>query len=382
MDNNIMDNNIMDNKKIPKKIFIVPYRNRGPQLYFFCKWMNEFILANGKNEDDYKIFFSHQNDNKVFNRGAIKNIGFIVAKKLYPDHYKNITFIFNDIDCLPYKKDLFDYETEIGTITHYYGFEHSLGGIVVIKGIDFQHINGFINLYTWGQEDRSLQLRCEKKNLIIDRTNFYKIGSKEILQLFDGVNRIINNKELNRACYDDGSDGISTLHNLFYTIDNTSKNAEDPSFVEYENTLMINIYNFSTKYNYNKNDFTNYDLRNPEVEIFKGKIKVVDFNDNDWTNIPLYSTINNPVVNNPLVNNPVVNDPVVNDPVVNNILNLYTQANQQNTPFFFKKTNLNSNNKIISAKDIYISNFASQNNIKPRATTSIKLGLGGLTFKY
>jgi hypothetical protein len=360
----------MDNKKIPKKIFIVPYRNRGPQLYFFCKWMNEFILANNENEDDYKIFFSHQNDNKVFNRGAIKNIGFIVAKKLYPDDYKNITFIFNDIDCLPYKKDLFDYETEIGTITHYYGFEHSLGGIVVIKGVDFQHINGFINLYTWGQEDRSLQLRCEKKNLIIDRTNFYKIGSKEILQLFDGVNRIINNKELNRACYDDGSDGISTLHNLFYTIDNTSKNAEDPSFIEYENTLMINIYNFSTKYNYDKNDFTNYDLRNPEVEIFKGKNKVDNFNDNDWTNIPLYSTINN--TNNPLVNNPVVNNPLVNNPQQNNILNLYNPVKQENNQMFFRK--INPNNKTLTAKDIYSSNFANQNNIKSRATTSIKLG--------
>ena len=167
-------------KKIPKKIFIVPYRNRGPQFHFFCKWINEFIL---KDNNDYEIYFSHQYDNRVFNRGAVKNIGFMIAKKLYPNHYKNITFIFNDIDCLPYKK-IFSYETDIGKVAHYYGFQHSLGGIVVIKGKDFENINGFINLYSWGQEDRSLQTRCLKNNITIDRSNFYEIGSKEILKLF------------------------------------------------------------------------------------------------------------------------------------------------------------------------------------------------------
>ena len=83
-------------EKIPKKVFIVPYRNRVQQKFFFSKYMS-FIL---ENEEDYEIYFSHQCDTRNFNRGATKNIGFIAMKQKYPNDYKNITFIFNDVDTL------------------------------------------------------------------------------------------------------------------------------------------------------------------------------------------------------------------------------------------------------------------------------------------
>ena len=38
-------------ERIPKRIFIVPYRNRREQKFFFSNQMN-FIL---ENEDDYEI---------------------------------------------------------------------------------------------------------------------------------------------------------------------------------------------------------------------------------------------------------------------------------------------------------------------------------------
>ena len=94
-------------QKIPKRIFIVPYRNRIQNKFFFCKYMN-FILEDC---DDYEIYFSHQCDARTFNRGAIKNLGFIAAKNKYPQHYKDITFIFNDVDTIPFYK-IFDYETQ------------------------------------------------------------------------------------------------------------------------------------------------------------------------------------------------------------------------------------------------------------------------------
>ena len=132
----------------PRRVFIVPYRNRIQHKFFFSQQMN-FLL---EGENDYEIYFSHQLDNRTFNRGATKNIGFLAMKEKYPDDYKDITFIFNDVDTLPFHK-LFTYETTAGVVKHYYGFETALGGIVVIKGGDFEKINGYPNYWGWGMED-------------------------------------------------------------------------------------------------------------------------------------------------------------------------------------------------------------------------------------
>merc|ERR1711998_805582 len=122
--------------KIPKFIFIVPFRNREYHKIHFDVYM-KYLLEDISN-DDYKIFFSHQCDTRLFNRGAIKNLGFLAMKEKYPNDYKNITFIFNDIDTLPCKKNLLNYETKKGTIKHFYGFNYALGGIVSITGHDFE----------------------------------------------------------------------------------------------------------------------------------------------------------------------------------------------------------------------------------------------------
>jgi hypothetical protein len=276
--------------KVPRRVFIVPYRNRVQHKFFFSKYMS-FIL---EDQDDYEIYFSHQCDARTFNRGATKDIGFIAIKEKYPQHYQNITFIFNDIDTIPFNK-IFDYQTTHGVVKHHYGFKYALGGIVVIKGADFEKINGFPCFWGWGMEDNALQKRCDAHGLVVDRSVFYNIGSPEILQLFDGISRIISKKDPWRGQNDTGIDGIRTIHQLKYTINEKSENPNDNIFsVHNPHIFYVNISTFLTHIPFGSEEYYNYDLREPKRKIIHpDKIKETKktvVTTNDWSNIPYYPT--------------------------------------------------------------------------------------------
>jgi hypothetical protein len=276
--------------KIPKRVFIVPYRNRIQHKFFFSKYMS-FIL---ENDEDYEIYFTHQCDARTFNRGAIKDIGFMAVKNKYPRHYKDITFIFNDVDTIPFTK-IFDYETSHGVVKHYYGFKYALGGIVVMKGADFEKTNGFPCFWGWGMEDNALQKRCDAVGLKIDRSVFYNIGSPEILQLFDGISRIISKKDPWRGENDNGVDGLRTISELKYTIDDKSENPNDNIFTVHNNKIMfINVLTFITHIPFGSEEYYNYDLREPKRKIINPdrikETKKTVVTTNDWSNIPHYPT--------------------------------------------------------------------------------------------
>ena len=244
---------------VPSRIFIVPYRNRIQHKFFFSQQMS-FLLGD---ESDYEIYFSHQLDNRTFNRGAMKNIGFIAMREKYPDHYKDITFIFNDVDTLPFHK-LFDYQTVPGSVKHYYGFDTALGGILAIKGADFEKVNGYPNYWGWGLEDAALQNRCKFYKIAIDRSQFFPIGSPEILQLFDGVSRIVSSRDSQRMKQDNGQDGVKSISSLVYTIDKESVNPLDNVFtVDNEKIQMLNVAAFMTLVRFESDKYHEYDLRDP-----------------------------------------------------------------------------------------------------------------------
>ena len=62
-----------------KKVFIIPYRDREPHKAIFLSHMRNLL----KGENDYEILFVHQKDKRKFNRGGMRNIGFIYVKKTY-----------------------------------------------------------------------------------------------------------------------------------------------------------------------------------------------------------------------------------------------------------------------------------------------------------
>mgnify|MGYP005990278781 CR=1 FL=1 len=201
---------------IPKLIFIIPYRDREQQHKFFISHMK--TIMEDYNESEYKILFIHQCDNRDFNRGAMKNIGFLFVKNEYPDNYQNITLVFNDIDIMPYTKNFLNYETTQDTIKHFYGFKFTLGGIVSIKAGDFEKTKGFINLWAWGYEDNSFQERVVSNKLKIDRSVFYPVYDKNMLSITDKPERTVNIKEYEKY-QNNINDGFHTLKNVKYIYD-------------------------------------------------------------------------------------------------------------------------------------------------------------------
>ena len=208
-------NDSENNSIIPSLIFIVPYRDREQQYDFFSKHMLTILEDYPINY--YKILYIHQKDNRSFNRGAMKNIGFIVVKQLYPNDYQNITLVFNDIDTMPYTKNMLTFPTKPGIIKHFYGFTYCLGGIVSINAKDFEMINGFPNFWAWGYEDNLLNNRAKYSNLEIDRSEFYNILDKNILHFTEGITRNVNRTEYDEY-NNNTSEGINTIFNLEYSI--------------------------------------------------------------------------------------------------------------------------------------------------------------------
>jgi hypothetical protein len=199
---------------IPKFIFIIPYRDRVEHKEFFTVYMKHVLEDIPKT--DYEMYFVEQKNTLPFNRGAMKNIGFLALKYKYPNDYKNITFVFNDVDTVPYSKNIIDYETTPGIVKHYYGFKFALGGIFSIRGEDFERTNGFPNFWSWGGEDNYMQKRVEYSGLYIDRSVFFNILDKNILQLCDGIKRLICRKEAATVVNMTTSDGLITIKNLNY----------------------------------------------------------------------------------------------------------------------------------------------------------------------
>tara|TARA_B100001093_G_scaffold519238_1_gene607317 strand:- start:2384 stop:3196 length:813 start_codon:yes stop_codon:yes gene_type:complete len=226
---------------IPKLIFIVPYRDRENEKHHFSIYMNYIMEDYDKN--DYEIYYSHQCDKRLFNRGAIKNIGFLVLKEKYPQHYKNITFVFNDVDTLPIKKNILHYETSKNIVKHFYGFTFALGGIFSIKGEDFEKCNGFSNNWGWGLEDNIMNNRCLKNNIKIDRNNFYKIGDHNILQIVNTPFRHINDDDVTNYKKKLYTDDLFKIHDIKYNIQ--PHNIGNYSNLKTINEYMINITNFN-----------------------------------------------------------------------------------------------------------------------------------------
>lgn len=207
----------------PKLVFVVPYRDRAEHKHFFQQYMDNHILTD---ISDSIIYFVHQCDERPFNRGAMKNIGFLEIKRQYPDSYRNMTFVFNDVDTVPCRAGSIDYHTTSGVVKHFYGFKFALGGFFSINGGDFEKTNGFPNYWGWGLEDNAMNDRVLATGIRISRDTFYPIGDMNVIHLSHGTERRIAQTDINRYHTKQmwGTDGLNGINNINVVCDGEMMN--------------------------------------------------------------------------------------------------------------------------------------------------------------
>lgn len=139
-----------------ENVIIIPYRNRESHIKLF---INNVVPLFRKYLQPFKVVIVEQEHGKLFNRGAIINIGY--------NEYKNQTkyIITHDVDVYPNDmcvKTLYSKIPDTNIMGIYTSQCNTLGGIVKIDAETFSDINGFPNnFWGWGTEDKALQNRAE-----------------------------------------------------------------------------------------------------------------------------------------------------------------------------------------------------------------------------
>ena len=146
----------------------VPYRNREIHLNEFIPKVGKYLKEEGI---DFHMYFCHQDDDKLFNRGATKNIA---AKHAFEDGCDYI--VWHDIDMIPEEGGGCDYTfpegkprhiaTNISQMDYKLKYHEYFGGAVVFSKEHVNKTNGYSNNYwDWGMEDDDLFWRCNKEGL-------------------------------------------------------------------------------------------------------------------------------------------------------------------------------------------------------------------------
>lgn len=148
----------------------VPYRNREEHFRQFVPKVSEYLKSQGI--EDFCMYFGHQCDDKLFNRGMTKNIA---AKYAFEDGCDYI--VWHDIDMIPEIGGGADYSypgqyprhiaTNISQMNYELKYFEYFGGAVLFTKDQVEKTNGYSNEYwDWGMEDDDLFWRCYLEGLL------------------------------------------------------------------------------------------------------------------------------------------------------------------------------------------------------------------------
>ena len=131
----------------------VPYRNRELHMHEFIPKVGKYLKNAGI---DFQMYFCHQVDDKLFNRGTTKNIA---AKHALEEGCDYV--VFHDIDMIPEEGADYSYPSEaprhiatkISQMNYQLKYHEYFGGAVLFTKEQLEATNGYSNNYwDWGMQ--------------------------------------------------------------------------------------------------------------------------------------------------------------------------------------------------------------------------------------
>ena len=230
----------------------VPYRNREEHLNQFVTRVGKHLKEQGI---DFQMYFCHQVDDKLFNRGATKNIA---AKHAFEEGCDYV--VWHDIDMIPEKGADYSYPkdnpvhlaTRISQMDYRLKYHEYFGGAVLFTKEQVQATNGYSNDYwDWGMEDDDLFWRCHLEGMTNDTYLDVPFKQKTYLS-FDGDSswaKLPKSRELRN--FNNNSHTVSVLVRAFQQPDKQDVfliGAKDKKYVEYP-ILRIPGYDYGMSFN-------------------------------------------------------------------------------------------------------------------------------------
>jgi hypothetical protein len=190
----------------PKLGICIPYRNRKIHIDELIPKLTEHLNKFGI---PHKFYVGHQVDDKLFNRGAMKNIA---AHHAFEDGCDYVAW--HDVDMIPHN-DSCDYSypekypihiaTKLSKYDYKLGYEQYFGGVILFNKEQVLKTNGYSNDYwDWGQEDDDLFWRVYYEGLTTNKV--YKNYGKRRVASFNGDNSFLSlpvNREVTSCLHQD-----------------------------------------------------------------------------------------------------------------------------------------------------------------------------------
>jgi hypothetical protein len=183
----------------------IPYRNRKEHVERLIPHLSKLLTEQGI---EHTFYVGHQVDDKLFNRGSMKNIA---AHYAFEDGCDYVAW--HDVDMLAHEECDYSYPTDnplhIATKLSKYnyglGYDQYFGGVVLFTKEQAYKTNGYSNDYwDWGQEDDDLFWRCYFEGLTTGRV--IKTEKNKLIANFNGNDSALfvpTNREISSCLHND-----------------------------------------------------------------------------------------------------------------------------------------------------------------------------------